>query len=77
MVVILKWINWGYNSWAILGSDFNKHTSQQLKLLPYKYITIGDDDRAGRKFAKKFDGFVLDNIDELLYSEIYKKLEGK
>jgi hypothetical protein len=55
----------GLDSWSVNGSNIQDHLLQQLYLLPYRFICIGDDDKAGRAFAETFpEGATLDDLDE-------------
>jgi len=56
----------GFNSWAVLGSNVSPSLRQQLLLLPYRYVCLGDDDKAGFAFSKTFAlGAVSRDLDEL------------
>lgn len=65
--------NIGRNSWAILGSNISIKLLQQLRLLPFEFICIGDNDKAGIEFADTFKrGIVKSDIDELSADEVNK-----
>lgn len=65
--------NIGRNSWAVLGSNISTQLLNQLRLLPFEFICIGDDDKAGIKFANTFNrGIVKSDIDELSADEVNK-----
>lgn len=55
----------GFNSWSILGSNISAALMQQLRLMPYRFICIGDNDKAGKAFSETFtEGIICDNLDE-------------
>ena len=55
----------GLDSWSVNGSDLQNQLKLQLNLLPYRFVCLGDDDRAGQKFSRSFqDGAVMDDLDE-------------
>lgn len=56
----------GLNSWSVLGSNVSKVLYQQLSLLPYRFVCLGDDDKAGEDFARTFSlGTTSKDLDEL------------
>lgn len=61
----------GLDSWSVNGSDIGSKLRHQLTLLPYRFVCIGDDDKAGRKFSRTFaDGAVMDDLDERTPEEL-------
>lgn len=65
----------GYPAIALMGSEVARHKSQ-LMLLRRPFVGIGDNDDAGRKFARQLGGFTSprdldemsdDEVKELLY----------
>lgn len=48
---------------------------QQLRLLPYRFVFLGDDDKAGLAFSKTFGvGAVSRDLDELPQGELKELL---
>lgn len=67
----------GGNSWSLLGSDISHPLMQQLLLLPYTFICIGDDDIAGAKLSRQFPhGFTAPELDELSTDEVRSLIAG-
>lgn len=61
----------GLDSWSVNGSDIGSKLRHQLTLLPYRFVCIGDDDKAGQKFSRTFrDGAVMDDLDERTPQEL-------
>lgn len=61
----------GFNSWAVLGSAVSAQLRQQLLLLPYRFVCLGDDDKAGFAFSKTFGvGAVSRDLDDLAPSDL-------
>ena len=61
----------GLDSWSVNGSSIQGALRQQLGLLPWRFICIGDDDSAGRKFSRTFaEGAVMDDLDERTPEEL-------
>lgn len=60
----------GLNSWAVLGSDVSDDLYHQLRLLPYDFVCLGDNDKAGEKFSRTFGyGTTSPDLDELSAKE--------
>ncbi len=50
---------------------------QQLRLLPYRFVFLGDDDKAGLAFSKTFGvGAVSRDLDELPENELMSLLKS-
>lgn len=50
---------------------------QQLLLLPYRFVFLGDDDKAGLAFSKTFGlGAVSGDLDELPENELMSLLKS-
>lgn len=61
----------GLDSWSVNGSNIQDNLLKQLYLLPYRFICIGDEDKAGEAFAQTFtEGATLDDLDEQDPSEL-------
>lgn len=61
----------GLDSWSVNGSNIQNLLMHQLTLLPWRFVCIGDDDKAGREFAETFrDGAVMDDLDERTPQEL-------
>lgn len=61
----------GLDSWSVNGSNLQDHLLYQLSFLPWRFVCIGDDDKAGREFAETFkDGAVMDDLDERTTQEL-------
>lgn len=61
----------GVDSWSINGSNIEKTLLHQLRVLPYQFIPIGDEDKAGRAFSRYFSvGGCLDDLDERTPEEL-------
>ena len=62
----------GFPAMALMGSETKRHESQ-LSLLPYKFVAIGDNDDAGRKFARSLGGTTSPvDLDEMDTYELTK-----
>jgi DNA primase len=70
----------GVPAMALMGSETKRH-QEQLRLLPYKFVAIGDNDDAGRKFARNLGGVVspvdLDEMSREDLSNFVSNLERK
>lgn len=67
----------GFNSWAVLGSTVSAPLKQQLLLLPYRFVCLGDDDKAGAAFSRTFhDGAVSRDLDEMPLSDLKELLSS-
>lgn len=68
--------NLGLTALALLGSDSKRHY-RQLKMLNRPLAAIGDNNGAGRKFARPYGGFVsprdLDEMSDIEVLELLKK----
>lgn len=61
----------GFNSWSVLGSSVSPQLRQQLSLLPYLFVCLGDDDSAGLAFSKTFAaGAVSQDLDEMALPDL-------
>lgn len=59
---------------ALMGSEVDRHLNQ-LNLLRRPYTAIGDNDDAGKKFARKLGGFVSPrDLDEMSDKEVEELL---
>lgn len=60
----------GFPALALMGSETARH-KQQLDLLPYKFVAVGDNDDAGRKFARNLGGVTSPcDLDEMNPNEL-------
>lgn len=60
----------GLNSWSVLSSSISDPLHQQLLSLPYWFVCLGDDDKAGEKFSRTFRyGRTSKDLDELSEEE--------
>lgn len=67
----------GLNSWAMLTSTLSPQLTQQLKLLPYDFVCLGDDDKAGLEFSKTLGrGTTSKDLDELTTEERWAVVKG-
>ena len=66
----------GLNSWSVLSSSISTLLYQQLILLPYQFVCLGDDDMAGEKFSRTFRyGKTSKDLDELSPGERIKVID--
>jgi len=64
----------GYPALALMGSETRQHKSQ-LNLLGRPYVGIGDNDSAGRKFARALRGFTSPtDLDEMTNKQVLEML---
>jgi len=60
----------GYDSWAVCSSARSDPHYQQLMTLPYQFVCLGDDDKAGRELARSLKyGATSRDLDELTVPE--------
>ena len=61
---------------ALMGSETKQHMNQ-LKFMGRPYIGIGDNDKAGQKFADELNGFTSPtDLDEMTDDEVKELLSG-